>query len=79
MAKRPGRETDNSLSPIAHVRNVWGYIGVSTPPYAFMLWKITNVLDGFVQHVISRRQVTLKVFIALQLKSQVACYKAVGG
>jgi hypothetical protein len=72
-AKRPGRETDSSLSPIAHVRNEWGHIGLPTSPYAFILWKDKNVLYAVVQRVINWRYVTFKVFITLQLKVQVAC------
>ena len=50
VAKRPRRETDNSLSPIAHVKNDWGYIGVLSPPppqYASMRWTNTNILYVF--------------------------------
>jgi hypothetical protein len=78
-AKRPGRETDSSLSPIAHVRNERGYIGISTSPHAFVLWKDTNVLYAVVQRVINWRYVTFKVFITLQLKVQVACYETLFG
>jgi hypothetical protein len=79
VAKRPGRETDSSLSPIAHVRNEWGYFGISTTPYANILWTNTNTLYGALQHVISWRYVTFKVFILLQLKIQLACYVTLFG
>ena len=54
MAKCPGRESDNSLSPIADVINEWDYIVISTTPYANMLWTNTNILYGAVQHLTLR-------------------------
>jgi hypothetical protein len=38
--KRPGREPDHPLPASAEVKKMWIY--TSTPPYAFMAWRIIS-------------------------------------
>jgi hypothetical protein len=47
--KRPGLETNHSLSSSAEVRNTWLY--TSTPQYVFMAWVLVKHRDNFILYV----------------------------